>query len=140
MQDQKIERRCGHSTLRWNKETQKLETFDKYPLHLGEDGTEQFTIDTRVNGKVVGEQKIHDPFIRSTVKLRGFGHAWNALFGGIKVELCLNASEGAQRAIMTLNPEVLEAETREILEERRLSREAWARGENHGTAQYAEAK
>lgn len=119
------ERRCGHSALRWNKDTQKLETFDKYPIHLGEDGTEQFTITTYINEKQIDNRKIHDPFIRSTVKLRGLRWAWRALFG-IKIEIFVNGSEGASRAIMTLNPEVLEEETRGILESRRISREKWA--------------
>ena len=100
--------------------------------NLGEAGTEQFEITTRVNGLVVGEQKIHDPFIRTTVKLRGLRHAWNALFGGLKIEIALNASEGAQRAIMTLDPLELTAETERILEDRRRSREAHARGEVYG--------
>lgn len=128
-------RKDGHSALR-PKKGGGFETFDPHPqipVHLGEDGTEQFDITTRVNGKIVGAQKIHDPFIRSTVKLRGFGHAWNALFGGLKVEIAVNASEGASRAIMTLNPVVLAKDTEDILEQRRLSREAHARGDYSGS-------
>lgn len=101
-------RRCGHSALRWN----------KYPVHLGEEGTEQFRVTTYANGAKIGDQKIHDPFIRSTTTLRGFGWAWRALFG-IKVQVCVNGSDGASRAIMTLNPHELEAETREIQESRK---------------------
>ncbi len=96
----------------------------KYPIHLGEEGTEQFTITTRVNGEQIRNQKIHDPFIHCSVKMRGFKHAWNALFGGIKVDVSVNGSEGVSRAIMTLNPYELEKETAKILEARRVSRES----------------
>jgi hypothetical protein len=91
--------------------------------HLGEDGTEQFTVTTRANEEVIGRQSIHDPFIRSTVKLRGFQWAWKALFGGIKVQVSVDATEGAQRAVMTLNPRQLETDTRLILAERKRARE-----------------
>jgi len=36
-------------------------------VFLGEAGTEQFVVDTHVNGKLLGSQKIHDPFTRPTV-------------------------------------------------------------------------
>src|SRR6476620_10070821 len=107
------QRREGHSALR-PAASGGLETFDPHPqvsVQLGETGTEQFEVKCRVNGEIVGDQKIHDPFIRTTVKLRGFRHAWNAIFGGIKIEIALDASEGAQRAIMTLNPIQLAQET-----------------------------
>lgn len=104
----------------------------KYPIHLGENGTEQFTVTTRVNGEVIGQQAIHDPFIRSTVRLRGFKHAWRALFSGLKIEIALDGSLGASRAIMTLDPHALTAETNKILEDRKKSREAHARGEYSG--------
>ncbi len=117
-------RRCGHSALRWNTETQSLDKFEKYPIYLGEDGTEQFSVTTRANGEVIGDQKIHDPFIRTTVKLRGWKWAWKALFGGISVQVSVDGTEGASRAVMTLNPHSLSAETAEIMESRRLSREA----------------
>ena len=94
-----------------------------YPVHLGEEGTEQFTVTTRANEKVIGQQSIHDPFIRSTIKLRGFEWAWKALFGGIKIQVSVDATEGAQRAIMTLNPLTLAEETEKILAYRKRARE-----------------
>jgi hypothetical protein len=42
-----------------------------WPLYLGEEGTEQFRVRTYVNEATVGDQKVHDPFIRTTVRLRG---------------------------------------------------------------------
>jgi len=83
-------------------------------MHLGETGTEQFTVTTRVDGKLIGQHSVHDPFIRTTVTLRGLRHAWRALFG-FKVQVSLDASEGAQRAIMTLDPYKLAKETELIL-------------------------
>ena len=102
----------------------------KYPIHLGEDGTEQFSLAASANGKVIARQPIHDPFIRSTVKLRGLGWAWKALFGGIKVQISVDATEGAQRAIMTMNPRQLEAETQQILADRKRTREQGFSDEN----------
>lgn len=92
-------------------------------MWLGESGIEQFEVETLLNGKRIGLQSVHDPFIRTTVKLRGFKHAWNALFGGLKIQLRLNATPGAQRVIMMLDPEVMQAETESILKAAKLSRE-----------------
>lgn len=89
------------------------------PRYLGEPNTEQFTVETRVNEKTVNVIPIHDPFIATTVKLRGFRHAWNALFGGIKVNVIVRGSEGANRAIMTMDPVQLAYDSEEILETRR---------------------
>jgi hypothetical protein len=90
---------------------------------LGEAGTEQFEVETLLNGERIGLQSVHDPFIRSTVKLRGFKHAWNALFGGLKIQIRLDATPGAQRTIMMLDPEAMQTETKSMLEAARLSRE-----------------
>lgn len=90
-------------------------------MHLGETGTEQFTVTTWVAGELIGEAKVHDPFIRTTIRLRGLKHAWRALFG-FTVQVSVDASEGAQRAIMTLDPYKLTKETEQILAERREAR------------------
>jgi len=66
--------------------------------------------------------KIHDPFMRHTVLMKGWKHAWNALFGGIKVEVAVDGSQGAQRAVMTLNPHALAADSVRMAEERMRSR------------------
>lgn len=95
----------------------------KHPTYLGEQGTEQFTVETYVNGERIGERAIHDPFIHTTVVLRGWRHAWRALFGEIKVQVSVSGSQGAQRAIMTLDPEKLANDTKEFLEQCRISRE-----------------
>jgi hypothetical protein len=101
---------------------------------LGESQTEQFTIRTRVDGKIIREQKIHDPFLHSKT-IVGISR-WDlfcAIFKRqfeIKVEISVEGSQGVQRAIMMLDPVKLEAETQTILEERRKSREQNA-GNNH---------
>ena len=41
--------------------------------NIGEEGTEQFTVTTRVNGELVADRKIHDPFAHTTVTLKGWG-------------------------------------------------------------------
>lgn len=87
-------------------------------MYLGEEGTEQFELTTRVNGKEIGRKKVHDPFHHTRVVMRGWKHAWNALTKGIEVNVSLDGSEGAQRAIMTLDPHALTEETRNILIER----------------------
>ena len=101
--------------------------------HLGEANTEQFTVTTRVDGKLIGDQAIHDPFIHNRTVV-GISR-WD-LFKGlfrrqfqVKVEVSVRASEGAMRAIMMLDPEQLEAETKAILAERKESRERHARGD-----------
>ena len=91
--------------------------------NIGEEGTEQFTVTARVNEKLIAEQKIHDPFIHSTVTLKGFGHAWRALFGGIKVQVAVDATHGAMRAIMTLDPRVLQEDHDQFLRDMATSRE-----------------
>jgi hypothetical protein len=94
-------------------------------MHLGEENTEQFTVTTRVNEKLIKAQKIHDPFIRCTTTLRGFRHAWNALTKGITVTVAVDGSHGAMSAIMTLDPTRLEEDTQIFLE-----RQAQRRTEN----------
>jgi hypothetical protein len=108
--------------------------------HLGEDGMEQFTITTRVDGKVIREQKIHDPFIHSkTVVGISRWDLFKAMFRKqfeVKVEVAVHGSEGVLRAIMMLDPVQLEAETQSILAERAESRERHARGDYSGTNCY----
>lgn len=91
--------------------------------NIGEEGTEQFTVTTRVNEELIREQPVHDPFARTTVILKGWRHAWNALFGGIKVQVVIDGTHGAQRAIMTLDPTVLQKDTEQFLREQSVRRE-----------------
>ena len=90
---------------------------------LGEEGTEQFTVETRVDGTTIRVQPIHDPFINCTTVTRlGAFQCLKAFFGrgvAIRTEVIVRGSEAAQRAIMTLDPEQLTRETEQILEERR---------------------
>jgi hypothetical protein len=102
-------------------------------MYLGEEGTEQFELTTRVNGVEIRRLKIHDPFHCTRVVMRGWKHAWNALTKGIEVQVSVNGSEGAQRAIMTLDPHALTQETRNILIERVEQRE---RNGDAGTVGY----
>jgi hypothetical protein len=102
-------------------------------MHLGEDGTEQFSITTRVDGKVIREQSIHDPFIRTKIVV-GIGRwdLFKAMFRKqfeVKVEVSVDGSEGASQAVMCLDPYQLQKATEEILESRRQSRERHARGD-----------
>lgn len=89
---------------------------------LGEEGTEQFTVESIVDGKTIEVHPIHDPFIHTTVGLKM--SRWSH-FKGIfappltKVQVVVRGSEGAQRAIMTMDPIALEADTEDILEYRR---------------------
>jgi hypothetical protein len=93
-------------------------------MQLGEDGTEQFTVSTRVNGELIKAQPIHDPFVHTEVRLRGFRHAWNALTKGLRVEIAVDASHGAVRAIMSLDPRQLEDDTQLFLEQQAQRRSA----------------
>jgi hypothetical protein len=93
-------------------------------MNLGEPNTEQFTVTTRVNGELIKAQPIHDPFIRTTTKMRGLRHAWNALTRGIEVTVAVDASHGAMLAIMTLDPRQLEDDTQLFLEQQAQRRTA----------------
>jgi hypothetical protein len=94
---------------------------------LGEQKTEQFIITTKVDGKVIGEERIHDPFLHSkTVVGISRWDLFKAMFRRqfeIKVEVSVTGTEGVIRAIMMLDPVKLEEETKSILEQRYASRE-----------------
>jgi hypothetical protein len=109
-----------------------------YAMHLGEQNTEQFIVSTKVDGKLIREQRIHDPFIHNTTVI-GISRwdLFKAMFKKqfeVKVQVCVEGSQGALRAIMMLNPVALQSDTESIIEGRRLSREAYARGD-YGLAQ-----
>ena len=94
--------------------------------NIGEEGTEQFTVSTRVNGEKVAEQKIHDPFIHSTVKhtLSRWEH-FKQVFAPkvITVQIAVDGSHGAMRAIMTLDPIRLQQDSEEWLRDMATCRE-----------------
>lgn len=100
--------------------------------HIGEEGTEQFTLETRVDGRTVNVHPLHDPFLTSTttVWLSRWDH-FKAIFKKriFTVQVKVRGTEGVQRAIMTLDPFKLQQETEAILEERRESRERHSRGD-----------
>jgi len=90
---------------------------------IGEEGTEQFTVECRVDGQPISTQKIHDPFISNVTKvwMSRWDHLWRVFFNRPSVvEINVRGSEGAQRAIMTLDPNLLAADSEAILEARRL--------------------
>jgi|SRR5882724_2718817 len=93
---------------------------------LGERGTEQFTVESRVDGETIKVQPIHDPFIQSTVGVKAsrWDH-FKAIFRPptIRIEVIVRGSQGAERAIMTLDPEQLKRDSEKILEQRRIVRE-----------------
>lgn len=85
------------------------------PPYLGEEGTEQFTVTTELNGLPISTQKIHDPFIRTTVTI-GWWELLRALltgllfWGKLKVNVRVSGSHAAQRRIMTMNPVEMQME------------------------------
>lgn len=95
-------------------------------IYLGKEGTEQFSVETVVDGRTIKVQPIHDPFIHNTtvVQISRWDH-FKAIFRRreFRIEVTVRGSEGAQRAIMTLNPERLSRDTEEILHQRKISRE-----------------
>lgn len=94
--------------------------------NIGEQGTEQFTVYTAIDGEKIGEQKIHDPFIHTTIKhTPGRWEHFKQIFAPktIKIQVSVDGSHGAMRAIMTLDPILLQQDTEEILRERAVSRE-----------------
>jgi len=93
-------------------------------VHLGEERTEQFSVETLVNGKTVKVQPLHDPFIHNTTTVRM--SRWDCFLAifrprEIRVQVRVDASAGAIRAIMTLDPEQLARDTEQILRERESS-------------------
>ncbi len=96
-------------------------------MGLGE-GPEQFTVTTRVDGKLIREQRIYDPFLfNKTVVGISRWDLFKAMFRKqftVTVEIAVHGTEGVMRKVMTLDPKECESETKLILEERRKSRES----------------
>jgi hypothetical protein len=94
---------------------------------LGESKTEQFVIRTRVNGKLIRDQRIHDPFLHNrTVVGISRWDLFKAIFCRqyeVKVEVSVEGSPAIERAIMMLDPVLLEKENESIIKERTVSRE-----------------
>jgi hypothetical protein len=88
---------------------------------IGESGTEQFTITTKVDGKIIAERPIHDPFLTNrTVFAMSRWQLFKALFRkqfSVEVEVSVRGTEGMIRTIMMLDPKEIEKETQAILEE-----------------------
>lgn len=99
-------------------------------MGLGELGTEQFRITTSIDDRIIGDQTIHDPFIcNKTVIGLSRWNLFQALFKRqfeIRVSVKVHATEGALRAVMTLDPVALQNDTDEILRQRAISREKYA--------------
>lgn len=97
---------------------------------IGDEGTEQFTVETWVDDQRIKVQPIHDPFIHTTtvIILSRWAH-FMAIFRRreIRVRVHVWGSEGAQRAIMALDPKDLQHDTDEIVEARRVSCELYNR-------------
>jgi len=55
----------------------------------------QFTYSIELNGERLSGSEIDDPFIHSTVHLRGFRHAWNALTKGITIRFNVGGTRKA---------------------------------------------
>lgn len=95
---------------------------------LGESGTEQFTVEVRVNGQIISTQKIHDPFVHTCVTTRlSRLECLKGLFFGkyeIRHTVRIEGSAGALRALMSLDAAELARDTEEILREIAISRRA----------------
>ena len=90
---------------------------------IGETGTEQLTIITRQDGKVIREQQIHDPFIHSTTTI-GISRwdLFKALFRKqfeTKIQVEIRGTEGAVRAWFSLDAAQMQKDTEQIIESRR---------------------
>jgi hypothetical protein len=103
-------------------------------MHLGESGTEQFVVTTTQDGKLIHEQRIHDPFICSTTTIAiSRWDLFKAMFRRqYKTKICVRVtgSLGAQRAIMTMDPFALELETLKMAEEHALGRSSYVSSAN----------
>ena len=87
---------------------------------LGEEGTEQFTVQTYIGDRLLKSQPVHDPFIRTMVSLGWVDLLKGLLIGRLKIRVVLDGSHAARTRIMTMNPremqrenEVWEAELKE---------------------------
>ena len=101
---------------------------------IGESGTEQLTIITKQDGKLIREQKIHDPFVHSTTVIRiSRWDLFKAMFRKqyeTKIQIEIRGTQEVIRAWSMLDPAQLQAETEAILADRRLDRES-STGKNH---------
>lgn len=92
------------------------------------EGPEQFTIETLVDGKLIREQRIYDPFLRNkTVVGISRWDLFKALFRKqftVTVEIRVDGTPGVMRKVMMLDPKECDRETQLMLEDRRKSRES----------------
>ncbi len=88
------------------------------PPYLGKPGTEQFTVEVVLDGKVLQHKAIHDPFISTTViisRLDLFLGWIESLFYSrpFKVQVRVCGTHAAERRIMTMNPVQMMIENRQ---------------------------
>jgi len=82
---------------------------------LGEPGTEQFTVTTKLEGRIIGEQKIHDPFVNTRIVI-----CWRDLlkallrFTSLEVSVHVHGSRGGVSSVMMLDPFELQRQTEEL--------------------------
>jgi hypothetical protein len=93
--------------------------------NLGEEGTEQFTVETLLDGKQIALQKLHDPFTSTTVTI-GF-RRWETIKQLLrpsltKVQVIVRGSPSATARIMTMDPREMMREN--VERERRASEPA----------------
>lgn len=100
-------------------------------VQLGEEGTEQFTVEVMVDGKIVKSQAIHDPFIHNTttVWISRWDH-FKAIFKKrvIVVQVGVSGSLGAIKTVMNLDPKRLQEVTAEMMKNAELSRKEFGGG------------
>lgn len=64
---------------------------------------QQFQLVVYENEKPMSEQGLFDPFIRTTIQLKGWRAAWRVLFGGVTYKIHINGTREAVKAIFDGN-------------------------------------
>lgn len=88
------------------------------------DGEEQFSLMIHINNKLLVKHGMTDPFIHSTLWIAGWRDAWRCFLAGlgigkgIVVNLTVNGSQAAEKAVMMLDPKAMDETNRQLDEER----------------------
>lgn len=80
---------------------------------LGEPGTEQFNVQTFIDEREIGNEKIHDPFVNTTLQLHWRDCLRGLFRRGMTIRFSVSGSHAAQSRIMTMNPLELQKEQEE---------------------------
>jgi hypothetical protein len=90
---------------------------------LGVGGTQQFTVTYKLDGKIVEETRLHDPFVTATMGVRLSW--WKCLLGVFRggspvseVQISVRGTKAAQRRILALDPVEMQRENEWEAEQR----------------------